>query len=415
VERTPARLPRRVAAALFVLALAVRLAAIAAVGFSKLDFGDARAYVATARALAATGRYPLRVEPFFFRPPGYPYFLAIATLGHPDRLAWAKVVNALLGALAPLLLTAISRRVFRRSDVALATGIAAAIHPSFVMLSTEVQSEPLFLALLLAAGWLLLAASDRPSTNLAAVAGGTLALAALTRSTALALAPLLLAPLFDRRFPGGVRAHVALAAVAGFGLALTPWTIRNAIAYRELLPVSDAGGYSLYHGNSHWTRRYYDIRSRAEFDRWIVAFDADMKARISRVDSQGTFRPGERSALFARMAVEEMRAAPAGEARLLLEKTWQWIRPYPTPWFWPPYVVAGTGALYAVLYVLAAIGLATAKRRGVAGFCVALLAVSMAVHVALLVLWRYRVPYWDPVLLLYAPAGVRRLFAGSRG
>ena len=282
------------------------------------------------------------------------------------------------------------------------------------MLSTEVQSEPLFLVLLLAAGWLLLAAADRPSTNLAVLAGGSLALAALTRSTALALAPLLLAPFGDRRFPMRVRTHVAGAAVTGFVLVLTPWTIRNAIAYRELLPVSDAGGYSLYHGNSHWTRRYYDIRSRAEFDRWIVAFDADMKARIGRVDSSGTFRPGERSALFARMAVEEMRADPAGEARLLVEKTWQWIRPYPTPWFWPAFVVIAIGALYTILYVLAGIGLATADRRGVAAFCVALLAISMAAHVVLLVLWRYRVPYWDPVFLLYAPAGAARLLA-SRG
>ena len=134
------RLPRRAAAAIFVLALAVRLAAIAAVGFATLDFGDARAYVATARVLAATGRYPLRVDPFFFRPPGYPYFLAIATLGNPDRIALAKVVNAILGALAAVRLAAISRRVFRRADLAIATGVVGALHPSFVMLSTEVQS-----------------------------------------------------------------------------------------------------------------------------------------------------------------------------------------------------------------------------------------------------------------------------------
>ena len=403
------RLPRKAAAAIFVLALGVRLAAIAAFGFSTLDFGDARAYVATARALAGTGHYPLRVEPFFFRPPGYPYFLAIATLGHPDRIALAKIVNTILGAFAAVLLAAISRRVFRRTALAIATGLAAAVHPSFVLLSTEVQSEPLFLVLLLAAGWLLLVAADRPSSNLAAAAGGSLALAALTRSTALALAPLLLAPLADRRLPRRARAHLAGAALLGFAVTLTPWTIRNALAYRELLPVSDAGGYSLYHGNSHWTKRYYAIRSRAEFDRWITAFDADMKASIGRIDSLGTFSPGQRSALFAHMAIDEMRADPAGEARLIAQKTWQWIRPYPTPWFWPPAVVAGIGTLYAVLYVLAGSGLATAERRGVATFCVVLLAVAMAIHVALLVVWRYRVPYWDPVLLLYAPAGAARL------
>jgi hypothetical protein len=277
------------------------------------------------------------------------------------------------------------------------------------MLSAEVQSEPLFLVFLVASGGLLLAAADRPSSNLAAAAGAGLALAALTRSTALALAPLLLAPLFDRRLPRRARVHLAGSALVGFALFLVPWTIRNALAYGELLPVNDAGGYSLYHGNSEWTRRYYAIRSRAEYDRWLVAFDADMKARVARVDRGGVFSPGQRSAFFARMAFDEMRADPAREARLLAQKGWQWIRPYPTPWFWPLPVVAAVGLLYAALYALAGVGLAAAKRRGVAAFSVAVLAVAMAVHVALLVVWRYRVPYWDPVLLLYAPAGAARL------
>ena len=37
----------------------------------------------------------------------------------------------------------------------------------------------------------------------------------------------------------------------------------------------------------------------------------------------------------------------------------------------------------------------------------AVLLVTMAVHVALIVVWRYRIPYWDPVLLLYAVSGAR--------
>ncbi len=33
----------------------------------------------------------------------------------------------------------------------------------------------------------------------------------------------------------------------------------------------------------------------------------------------------------------------------------------------------------------------------------------MAAHVAIIVVWRYRVPYWDPVLLLYGVWGAARL------
>src|SRR6185503_20257616 len=125
--------------------------------------------------------------------------LAAATLGHPRSVAAGKAINAVLGALAAVLLAAFSARIFGSRPVAIATGIAAALHPGLVMLSTDVQSEPLFVVLLLISGYLLLAAADRPSSNLAIAAGAALALAALTRPAALALCPLLAAPLFDRR------------------------------------------------------------------------------------------------------------------------------------------------------------------------------------------------------------------------
>jgi hypothetical protein len=51
-------------------------------------------------------------------------------------------------------------------------------------------------------------------------------------------------------------------------------------------------------------------------------------------------------------------------------------------------------------------GAVLSPRRGVALFCLGrCLAVSMAVHVLLLVVWRYRMPYWDPILILFAVFG----------
>jgi hypothetical protein len=65
-------------------------------------------------------------------------------------------------------------------------------------------------------------------------------------------------------------------------------------------------------------------------------------------------------------------------------------------------------------YLLAAVGLASSPRRGAALFAVAALAASMAVHVLTLVVWRYRVPFWDPILLIYGMAGAGRLLGGRR-
>src|SRR5262249_33541004 len=108
------------------------------------------------------------------------------------------------------------------------------------------------------------------------------------------------------------------------------------------------------------------------------------------------------------MAIAESRADVAGSLRLLGVKAWQWVKPYPTAWFWPPAVVAGVGILYAALDLLAARGWLRASRRGVAAASLAVLVISMAAHVLLEVVWRYRVPYWDPIILLYGVAGAAR-------
>jgi len=399
------RLRRKALAAIFLLALAARLAATAAVGFSTLRFGDASRYLYAASELAQHGTYPDRTEPYFFRPPAYPIFLVVATLGRTERIPAAKVANGVLGALAAVLLALLSARIFRHRGVALVTGAAAALHPSLVLLSTDVQSEPLFLLFLLLAGLSLLAASDRPSASLALAAGALLGLAALTRSSALALTPLLAAPLFDRRHSRRAAVTLAGAALLGFVLSLAPWTLRNAARYHELLPVSDAGGVSLYAGNSGWTRSFYEVRSREEYVQWLDAFDRELRARLARIEAGGPLPPGRRSAAFARLAIDEILADPAKSAGLFARKAWHWFRPYPTPWYWPPGVVWGIAALYVLLYVLAGRGLLRSPRPGVARFCAAVLVVSMLVHVALQVVWRYRIPYWDPILILYGVFG----------
>jgi 4-amino-4-deoxy-L-arabinose transferase-like glycosyltransferase len=404
-EKGVPRLGRKALLAIFVLALAARLAVVAVAGFTTVRFGDARAYLHAAETIAREGRYPARTDIFFFRPPGYPAFLAIATLGRPDQIPRAKLATAAVGALCAPLLAALSARIFRRRRLAIATGIVAAVHPAFLVVASDVQSEPLFLALLLGAGILLLVASDRPSSTLAVGAGGLLALAALTRSSALVLAPFLCAPLFDARYPRRVRAHLAAAGLVGFLFLLAPWTLRNALVFGEFLPVNDAAGNAFYQGNSDWTVRFYRVRTREQYLAWMKSFDEDMQRRTLELDRTGRGSPGERSRAFAEQAVRERLRDPAGWARLLLQKAWDWLRPYPNPLFWQPGAVLAAAAYNILLYGLAAIGFAVAPRPGVRAFALAFLAVTFLSHVLLIVVWRYRIPYWDPVLLLYGVSG----------
>lgn len=403
------RLSGRAYAAIFAVALLVRVAAAAAVGLSETRFADAPAYVLAARAIAQTGAYPYRTDRDFVRPPGYPVFLAAVTLGHPDRVAVAKLANSVLGALAPVLIAAIGVRVFRSRPAGALAGAGAAVDPSLVLVSSDVQTEPLFLVFLLSAAFLLLVCVDRPSSNFGVLAGALLALAALTRPTATALAPLLLAPLADRRYPVRVRMHLAGSAILGFALGVAPWTLRNAVVYRELLPISDVGGFNVYFGNSEPMTRFFHLRSREECERWIVESGPYMDRKVDALRAAGFGTPGRMSREFVRLALEEGLASPRRTLRLLGEKGVDFLRPYPNPFFWPRAVVVSVGAFYVALYGLAAWGLLRAPRRGVGLFCACVLGIAAAVHVLTVVSWRYRVPYWDPILLLFAGFALWRI------
>ena len=314
------------------------------------------------------------------------------------------MAGAAAGALAPLLTAALAARLLRRRGLALAAGYAAALDPSLVYLSADIQSETIFVPLLLAAGFLLLAAVDRPSTNLSLAAGLLLAAAALTRPSALALGVLLLAPLFDRRWPIRARAHLAAAALFGFGLGLAPWTARNVLRYHELIPVSDSAGATFYDGNSPWTLRLYRAGSREELERLLGEMDAHKRAHMAGLPPAVAASPSALSRSFLRLGLAELAAEPSMALRLYARKLWEWLRPYPSPLYWPAPVVWGVGIYHALLFALAAAGLAAAQRRGAALFTAVYLAVTMLTHVAFLVVWRYRTPHWNPVLLIYATA-----------
>ena len=321
------------------------------------------------------------------------------------------MANAAVGALGAVLLAALSARLFRRRGLAIATGVLAAVQPTLVRIASQIQSEPLFVALLLSAGYLLLAATDRPSSNLAVLAGVFLALAALTRSSALALSPLLLAPLFDRRHPRRANAHIAFSALLGFGAALAPWTLRNALVFRELIVVNDGAGYVFYGRNSDAAMGLDRARDRAELDRAVAALEAARLARITALPEAVRDSPGRLSRALARAALDERRADMAGTARLLSWKIWDWLRPYPDPRFWPRRVVLAAGAWFSALFVLAAVGFVRADRAGASAFCLAFLAITMLLHVVLETNWRYRTANWDPVVLLYAAFGAATLVA----
>jgi 4-amino-4-deoxy-L-arabinose transferase-like glycosyltransferase len=367
---------------LFLLALAVRIVAIEATGAASIRFGDGPDYINTARSICTDQVYPERGNLPFFRPPGLPFFIAAATLCEPSRTRAIKYALAAVDAGTVVVIFELALLLFGTAPAMLAA-LGAALYPFFIFSTTDVRSEPLFMFLLTLAMLLLL--RGKP-----AGAGVATALAALTRPTAL-----LCLPLFAL-FAGRKKAAPLL--IAGV-LTLAPWMARNYLRFGELIPVNDAGSYSVWHASHEDTRRIYATRDRAEFKRREWEFETKTIHEVARqVESRAT-TPNARDAEWRRLALEELTRDPEASARFALQKAWYYWRPWLNPIEYSTRTVVASAAILIPLFVLAAIGIARHRLRWAV---LLFFAVLWLAHIPHQVVMRYRIPFTDPLLLVFA-------------
>jgi 4-amino-4-deoxy-L-arabinose transferase-like glycosyltransferase len=236
---------------------ATRLAAIAGVGLAiRLVYalvvmggrdprGDGREFHLLANVLADSGRY---LQPFQYaylhrtiptteKPPLYPTLLALPSWLGLDTYAAHRVVSCLFGAAAVVLIGMLGRRVGGVRIGLLAAAIAA-VYPALWMLDASLRSESLYLPLI---ALVLLLTYERRFVW----AGVALGLAALTRSEALLLVPLLLFALPRPRL------RPALAVVAACFVVVAPWLVRNWITFDQPTGISTNEGGLFAGANCH--------------------------------------------------------------------------------------------------------------------------------------------------------------------
>ncbi|MEO8687186.1 MAG: hypothetical protein ABI611_03075 [Solirubrobacteraceae bacterium] len=235
------------------LALALRIGYVAVTpGYTLVH--DARDYDHAAQSIARGDGYPTsRGRPTAFRPPAYPVLLAgvyklagVERAGNHDQVRAARILGIFISTLIVALIGVVAAQLWGRGVALAAMGLAAVYIP-LIVVGAAVMAAPLFAALLL--GALAAAIQHRRSSHrrrwvlLAGVLGG---LTILTRANALVLLlPLALAVWTGRpRFsPRSLAAPAVLVVLAL--LTVSPWTIRNAIVFDRLIPVSTQLGSAL--------------------------------------------------------------------------------------------------------------------------------------------------------------------------
>jgi hypothetical protein len=231
--------------AIVVVATAIRVVAIGAdAGYEPAN--DSFDYHRHAVSIAAGEGYPdseygSGAGPTALRPPGYPIFLGAVYAVSGDSVSAGRLAGAALGALSVWLLYSIVAPLWGRRTALLAAGMLA-IFPPAVLMTTELWSENLFVAVTLGAVLAGIRYGATGRMRWAVAAGVLCGVALLTRNIGLALlVPLLIAAAVNGRRLG--RPFAAPATMAAcVALAVIPWTIRNLAEFDRFVPVAASSG-----------------------------------------------------------------------------------------------------------------------------------------------------------------------------
>jgi 4-amino-4-deoxy-L-arabinose transferase-like glycosyltransferase len=249
-------------AALFLVALILRLGSVFILGENALAFSDdAKAYhdlavnLVERHQFATTIDPPHRVDvPYAQRPPLMPFTLAAVYTIFGPHLLVGQLLLACLGALSVVGIYLLGKQLFS-AEVGLIAGILAAVYPFFVFLAAVPLTESLAVLFYTFLGLLLTTKSGLHSIEHAAVTGCVLGLAALNRPQILGFLPLLVVLLLaEVEHQRSERLKWLGVAVACTVLMVVPWTVRNRVVVGGWFPISLQGGSVLYQGNSPYTQ-----------------------------------------------------------------------------------------------------------------------------------------------------------------
>jgi len=331
------------------------------------------------------------VNPTLFVAPLYPFLLAgVYTLAGVHPLL-VELLQVLFGVASAWLAWLITRALFGRVPGLIAF-VLVLFMPELMVINTYFYTESLFIFLFLLAIWLAMRVLERPAWPLPLLAGLAGGLATLTRGVTMLMPLLLFVALLLRHRGFWLSFRHSLVYGLFFVLPILPWTLRNYQTFGAAVPVAVGSGDVL------WTGNYRPHDGRYSYEKTMAVMDS-MTAGLDQVD---------RDQLLTGEALKHIKADPLAAARLMVKKFFRF-------WFWvyegaPSGMKRQGGGLVQFLLALsyypilllfcAGVWLSRRRWRELA-FIHLLLGYYMALHVAMLVVPRYRIPVL-PLLIFFA-------------
>ena len=252
--------------------------------------GDASFYHSAANLIAQGHFYYRRIfghaYPTALHPPLFSLVLSpVALLGGVTVLP-QRIAGCVLGAGSVVLIAALALHV-RGPRAARAAGAIAVFYPPLVTADGSLQSEPLYVLLLLVALLLAITIRRSPALRGAVALGAVIGLAALTRTEALLLLVLLAVPALWGPIRG--RRWRLVAVCGACAIVLAPWVLRNAVVFHRAML---AGNYDTVIAGANCRDTYYGH----DLGWWSLSCLARSRSRHQLLIGDASTEPGLRYA-----------------------------------------------------------------------------------------------------------------------
>jgi len=302
------------------IALAVRAAHFFAMRDSTIYdvlICDAWGYDQWARRIAAGDWLGNEV---FYQTPLYPYLIGVVySIAGPS--VWAvRVVQAMFGAAACVMLAQAGNRYLSR-PVGWLAGLILAVYPPAIFFDGILQKASLDLLLMASLLWATSALELRVRTGVVIVCGLIGGLLTLNRENAVVLLPLVLAWVVARAWneTAWVRLRHALVYLGSIAAVLVPVGLRNQCVGGTFLLTTSQMGSNFYIGNHSGASGCYEPLRPGRGDPRHESQDARLLAEQA---SGRTLSPSEISNYWMTRSWHDISADPASWLRLV---AWKWL------------------------------------------------------------------------------------------
>jgi 4-amino-4-deoxy-L-arabinose transferase-like glycosyltransferase len=249
---------------IFLLALFIRLIFVLAVPQLEVT-ADAAGYDRLGLNLSLGHGFSMDKEepyrPSVTRGPIYPLFLSLIYILFGHNFLAVRIAQAIISAFSCLLIYWIGKHTFNER-VGIISSLISSLWIGLIAYTGYILTETLFTFWLLLTVLFFIKAVKERSTPFYLLTGVSLGITTLTRPTSLAFplfVPLVLIPIYQNKKKALVHSLLLLTAML---IILIPWTIRNYMHFRTVIPTH------LHLGNVLWGGKFsvytYDDRLRGD-------------------------------------------------------------------------------------------------------------------------------------------------------